>query len=233
MKKRNGMISLLKFLFALVIMLYHITIRFVRVCDGNYVIRIGYLAVEFYFIVSGYYFGLEIIKAWNKRSNIYLDNLKLIWKKIKKFLPYSIFTFICCAMISYFCFDMRISRVFGYIYDMLFLGATGFGVDSGPLWYISTMLVTMFILYPFVRKYKNNYVYYAAPLIALFGTGYLFRTYHHLDVHTGFWNGVFTPGLLRSFAEINIGIIIAALKEATQKYLNKLDTKVKYLNILL
>ena len=90
MKKHNGTISLLKFIFAFIVMMYHFRISFFPSNRHLLPINLGYLAVDFFFIVSGYYFGLSAIKDWNKRSNIYLDNLKMLWNKIKRLLPYSI-----------------------------------------------------------------------------------------------------------------------------------------------
>ena len=35
-------------------------------------------------------------------------------------------------------------------------------------WYISSMMIALFILYPLARKYKDNYIYIIAPAILLF-----------------------------------------------------------------
>ena len=52
MKKRNGEIDILRAVFAIIILIYHSHIIYLK--SANYFIR-GYLGVEFFFLVSGYY----------------------------------------------------------------------------------------------------------------------------------------------------------------------------------
>ena len=52
MKKRNGEIDILRAFFAIIILIYHSHIIYLK--SANCFIR-GYLGVEFFFLVSGYY----------------------------------------------------------------------------------------------------------------------------------------------------------------------------------
>ena len=53
--RRNYVIDLLKFIFSIVIVLYHINTLDLQPRGGGYLIaKSGFIAVEFFFIVSGY-----------------------------------------------------------------------------------------------------------------------------------------------------------------------------------
>ncbi len=211
MKKRNGTISFLKFIFAILIMIMH----FDRSLRNGYVggppIRPAYLCVEFFFIVSGYYFGKAIMDELNKKSNIYLDNLKMIWKKIKKLLPYSIIATAIGSIFLLIFHKIKPSQLALSVYGAFLVNMTGIGDFNImlPLWYLSSMLIVMFVIYPVIRKQKENYAFYTAPLIILFGLGYMYRCYHMLDITYSSWNGLFYGGLLRALVEISIGVVIA------------------------
>ena len=66
MKRRNGEIDILRAVFAIIILIYHYHEIYQR--SANYFTR-GYLGVEFFFLVSGYYL------AWNaQRRNTNVTN---------------------------------------------------------------------------------------------------------------------------------------------------------------
>ncbi len=209
MKKHNGTISLLKFIFAFIVMMYHFRISFFPSNRHLLPINLGYLAVDFFFIVSGYYFGLSAIKDWNKRSNIYLDNLKMLWKKIKKLLPYSIIATIITCIGVYFLRNFSLSQLLPNFFGMFFLSSFGIGNNLvGTIWFISSMLISMAIIYPLLRKLKVNYIYFWAPLIIFFGFGILYRNFNNLNIYNIVLNNYIYGGLIRAFADINIGVIL-------------------------
>ncbi len=230
MKKRNGTISFFKFLFIFLIMVYHCNdLR--NGFDGGIPIKKAYLAVEFFFIVSGYYFAKSIVKKWNDESDIYLDNLKFIWAKLKRFLPYSLVATFLIIIVLKIYNAVSLTDILMSIYSVTFLSIFGFKNLVRTLWFISAMLAVMFIIYPIIRRKKMVYVYYISPLIILFGLGFLIQNYNCLDVHQVSWNHLFCVGLLRALVEINIGIVIAFFEPKINFMLSSM--KLKYLNILI
>lgn len=82
MKKHNGIISFWKFMFSILILIFHCSDR---AKEGKVLFIDGRIGVEFFFIVSGY---LLAKKAFNNKEN--LDNIGketfvYIWKKNKEF----------------------------------------------------------------------------------------------------------------------------------------------------
>ena len=231
---RNGVISLLKFIFSLIIIIYH-----GKKLSGTgkfKIVPLGYITVDFFFIVSGYYFYKSILKLKEKKNiNIYKENILMITNKLKKFLPYiliagilNIIFFILLQKISPSEVVMSVFNIF--LVDMT--GLTGYTIN-GPIWYISSMLIVFFILCPIIYKDHEKYSYYICPIIILFGLGYMYKNYSSLDLYRSAWNKLFYAGTIKSFVEINIGILVYNLSEAfKKKILNKSNKFIITMNIL-
>ena len=167
-KKHNGIIGLWKFLFCIMIILHHGK-------DFNYensrrLFVGGNIAVEFFFIVSGF---LMTKSALNKKDydkdNLGKETFNFILKKIKVFLPYTITAGIILLIINNVFETISIRNNILSILDIFLIEMTGIKIKilNGPLWYISSMLICMAILYSLIRKYKYNYIYIFVPLCVL------------------------------------------------------------------
>ena len=235
MKKRNYTISFLKFIFSIFIVIYHCQFLFNKI-RGFVLFKRGYLAVEFFFIVSGYYFMSSIEKDEKSKKDIFLLNVKNTFNKLKKFLPITIIAWMMTCLIGYFLKSLKISEMLLSIYNGLLIGMVGIGHNLNvPIWYLSASLITMFILYPIIRANKKRYIYYVAPLIVLFVLGYTYRHYTSLDLTIYSSNNLFYSGMLRCIAELNIGIIIYEFIKWFNKFLKKINdsNKIKKIKIIM
>ena len=101
-KKRNGKIEFLRFLFAVIIVLHHS--RYL-VSDEKCIFLGGSLAVEFFFIVSGYLMMATIEKKRLTNSSVLMlgnETLQFILKKVKSVYPDVLIAWIiACVFISY------------------------------------------------------------------------------------------------------------------------------------
>ena len=213
MKKHNGIIGLWKFLFCIMIILHHGK-------DFNYensrrLFVGGNIAVEFFFIVSGF---LMAKSALNKKDfdkdNLGKETFNFILKKIKSFLPYTITAGIILLIINNIFESISIRNNILSMLDIFLIEMTGIKIRilNGPLWYISSMLICMAILYPLIRKYKYNYIYIFLPLSVLLIMGYSNHLFNNLKgIHE--WVGFTYRGNLRAFADLSIGIFIYAIYE--------------------
>ena len=107
MKKRNGEIDLLKFLFALMIVIFH-SKNFTDQ-SGQSPFIAGAIGVSFFFIVSGYLLVQSTEKLIVPEEELIgKPTIKFLWKKIKGFLPN-----VYVAWVIAFCVQTYISSVGG------------------------------------------------------------------------------------------------------------------------
>ncbi len=215
MKKRNGKIDLMKFVFSVIVVFYHFA------CATKYTYPLfvkGYLAVEFFFIVTGYLFASSVSKLTYSRDTIAKDSINFMKKKIIPIIPYHIFTclgaFIVFICMHYWDGELITKKILHSIPDLLFVQMTGLH-DSTLLtyeWYISAMLLVMTLLTPIAIRYRKVFFTYVTPVLAVFLFGYMYRTLRNLNTIT-YWNGFFYSGMLRAFLGIFIGIVCYRLNE--------------------
>ncbi len=216
-KRKNGRVEMLRFLFALAILFFHIHKRFA--VDGNISIGIkgiyffnhGYIGVEFFFLVSGY---LLAASAYAKRNVpaelIGTETAQMIWKKIKNIFPYHMFAMVLTVIVNGYFLENTVKGRLTYALDSwasLFFVQI-FGFDSSwankLTWYLDVWLVTTFIFWYFLRKHYEGFVKIACPLIGLFILGYMAYEYGSIAGIDG-WTGHFYKCFLRGFAEMALG----------------------------
>ncbi|MBR5278787.1 MAG: hypothetical protein IKU23_05945, partial [Clostridia bacterium] len=78
--KRNGTIDLLKFAFTVMVMLYH----------TGYCFKGGYIAVDFFFIVSGFLMAKSMKISVNNGVAAGTDTVNFILRKAKGIFPFYI-----------------------------------------------------------------------------------------------------------------------------------------------
>jgi len=205
--KRNYYVDFLKLIFSIIIVYYHSWMF-----NGNYsYFERGFYAVDFYFIITGFLFIKSLEKIYNKKTKepIGLLNIKFIFKKIKDILPSIIFVFI----IGYFLVFRRSSFDYNVIFsnniitEFLSLGFLGNGMAiNSACWYVSVMVVVLFILFPIVYKYKKNFNYLISPLIIFFSIGICnyFNIYINSPLERGY---IFINGFYKGLIFINLGVI--------------------------
>lgn len=213
--ERNGKIDLLKFIFAVVVALFHFS------CSAEYpdeMFRRGYLSVEFFFIVSGYLFAKSLQK-YDGSTDVLKDSIAFMKKKYISFFPYHIFVCILTFIgwILYYNYSLKeyIIKVLQCIPDMLLLQMFGIRHMNWMLheWYLSAMLIAMFVITPIMIKYRKLYSYYIAPVVSLAILGFLNNNYESIDL-TDEWNGFICAGTLRAFAGISLGCVCFAFKNS-------------------
>ena len=207
--KRNGIVSLWKFIFAITILVYH--------SKGFYpnlrvpVFNSAYIACEFFFIIAGYYFAKSVLKETYEKETIGEDTFSFIKKRLKKLVPYMLIAYLIIIGIKVFSKAyVATSYYINSIVNLLLLKEFGFpGPDAlGHFWFITALYMALFILYPLVKKHNKNFIYIASPIIVLFGMGYLFKNWGYLDLFHSNWNGFIQAGMIRGFAEVNLGMIL-------------------------
>ena len=194
MEKRNERIlsiELLRFLFCLIIIGYHFCshylIQYVNKSETPLFFSRGYIADEFFFVTSGFFFANSVLHESNKDSS-----LSYLLKRIKRIaFPYYtcwIVSFIIIQVskfiidhgsfpmwsgyVNHYNFSGSIWKdLFNSLYELLFVDMLGFkhGFYSNPVaWFISATLITFFMIMPFLKKGGRKYTIYVAPLFSFF-----------------------------------------------------------------
>ncbi len=217
-KKHNGIISFYKFCFSIMIVIFHA--RIFAIDKYRVLFSKGYIAVEFFFLVSGFLMAKTAFakKDSENYNQLGQETFYFILKKIKNFFPYILFAGIIGIIVQNIYMDMNIYKNVTSIWDFLFVNMSGLRTNNviGQTWYISAMLISMIFLYPMIRKHKYNFIYIVAPLIVILGFGFLNHQYVNLRGPDK-WIGIAYKGLVRGFIELTFGAILFVICERIKK----------------
>lgn len=205
-----------KFIFSIVIMCYHAN-KMAGLEDVLF-FKKGYILVEFFFMVSGFFMAKSLFAAKDIPIKSLGDEAwSFTLKKANKiYIPYLV------AFIIHFVIRMVIEEI--SIKDMLIEASLSIReltltyssglitgrFHNGPTWYISAMILGMFIIYPILRKYYDTFSKIIAPFFSLFIYAYLQHQYKSINLSSHFGE-VVCLGFLRGVCALCIGIFIFQL----------------------
>jgi len=171
-QEQNYFIEFLRFIFSIAILFYH-SWMFIGVY-GEGLVKRGFLAVDFYFIVTGYLMLNSLNKEGTKIQSIISDSINFVLKKFKRLLPSLLVTFGIGLVFVYGRNIVNIELLLSnaIIGELLQLGIFGYPLTvNSSWWYLSAMFIVLLILTPLAKKYKSTYSKYIAPLILIFTLG--------------------------------------------------------------
>lgn len=229
MKNRFGKISLYKFLFSIMIIVFHVG----NVLDYNkfkFNFGSGSIAVDFFFVVSGFFFCRKYVN-YKVKNSVGEDSFNYFINRTNRFIKYIIILLIIAIPFSIFCLKFNFTSLINAFYKLLYIphhtkcGSEIFGIT----WYIVAMILAESMLFPFLIKYKKEFVYIISPIIIILLGSYLLIRYGHFATP---WKmgTILYKGILRSVFEINIGMYLYLISE---KISNVKFTKLSKILLLL
>lgn len=229
MKNRFGKISLYKFLFSIMIIVFHVG----NVLDYNkfkFNFGSGSIAVDFFFVVSGFFFCRKYVN-YKVKNSVGEDSFNYFINRTNRFIKYIIILLIIAIPFSIFCLKFNFTSLINAFYKLLYIphhtkcGSEIFGIT----WYIVAMILAESMLFPFLIKYKKEFVYIVSPIIIILLGSYLLIRYGHFATP---WKmgTILYKGILRGIFEINIGMYLYLISE---KISNVKFTKLSKILLLL
>lgn len=222
--KRFSEIELLRFFMALIVVFFH---------QYKPIIGRGFLAVEFFFILTGYLAMQSIDKNSETASTTsYLrDFLK---RKITVFYPELLIASIGGCLFSLYLTLVGESTFVGMIINWLsnvlqnlallrMSGIAGISALCEPAWYLSSMIIALIIVIPFIFRCKNLYF---RIVIALFLYCFVLHNLKGLERQSfADWVHFTYGGNLRAIAGILLGSAAYDIVKQIKTYSLSIPTK--------
>lgn len=216
LSNRNGYIDCIKFIFALFILEFHL---------GSGLFPGGRVAVEGFFMISGYFMMGSIERHRDTQANIGISTVRFLSHKyfslLSVLLPSSLLGYIVYSVIQDRTIAEFVHRLPLLLFDLIPLREAGFrGVYTvGISWYLSAMFLSLAFLYPLCKKFRSSFTLTICPILALLIYGFLSHSYGHLAIASMYIDGCFIgAGLLRGIAGCTSGCILyEAIRCLSQK----------------
>lgn len=192
--------------FTFSIAVFHFSGKFPVFLDV-YKCKIGWrIAVEFFFIVSGFLLAY-------KCRNSEMDAFQYTKHKFWRFLPEYVFMLIFLIPYRIVFLELHRSELVIYLFNLLddifFLHGTGIGFVNvnGATWYLSSLMICGYIIYYLYKKYPETFVKFIAPVMVIFSYSVLYKTIHHLSGKFEITSIYVSVALIRGFAGISMGVL--------------------------
>lgn len=201
----NGEIHFYRLLMAVQVVLFH-------VLGGG-----GYLAVDFFFLLSGYF---AVRRASAHPDASYRDAMRWTLAKFARIYPYVV---PICA-VHLLARALALGEGPADAMRALFYGSFQIGLTSASglfsgshnflshLWYLSCLLVLLPVFFSLLIRSRDFFLHVGAPLCALFFYGYCARTAGHLCLSHE-WPGLFLLGMPRAWAGLCAGALVYLLAD--------------------
>lgn len=172
-------------------------------------LRGGYIGVEFFFIVSGYFLMRQIDSG---RTEASLNGLRIaVVSRFKKIAPYMLPTFLvlfAMAHLKWQGVSALLADLAKSLYEILLLCMMGTieacPLYNPPIWYCSALLICVVIIYAVAKNYRDLFIKVLAPIAIVVIYSYLLLWFGDLNTITD-KAGVLYTGILRGLAAMCIG----------------------------
>lgn len=201
---RKGIVELLRFIFALLVVLVHA--HGLRVDDpANYPFAGGYIAVEFFLILSGYFATREAIRG-GAEDLPGMFAVKYTFRQYWKILPIVFVSVVLCYAAVYIMGGVDTQDLPYIVYEVLCLPQSGIYKVflNPPLWYLSAYVICLPLFIYLLRKSKDFFYHVGTMMAPLLIYGFICRKNVDIDIWS-FDSGIWYIGLLRVFAGLCMG----------------------------
>ena len=223
--KEQNSFDIWRVVFTFVIMLFHL-VNGSPFYDKYPMIKYHwYIAVEFFFILSGYLLMQHVQRCKEESTFEYLKGR--IWRLYPEYL----LAFLVMASIRSYQSGLNIFKIIipNWLEAVMLqsIGTNIFPYVNNPAWYVSALLISSCLIYYMLSKHRELYLNFIGPGLIILIFSYLFRKYERLELfyHT---EGVFgNTGLLRAIMGITIGVYAFCAANALGPWLKRIPIILK------
>lgn len=198
--ERNKAFDLVKIVCTVIIILHH-TEFFYGILNR------GYIAVEFFFIASGFF----LYHSFKNKPEV--STIHYFLKRARRLYPEYWFAFLVLFIARLFVHTIPYSHWYSPILELLMLQNVGIPFEhegiNYPCWYLSVLLFGGTLVYFFLRRLSRNIFNIVATIISI-GV-YLFFISQSLNIEQWGTVGVFYLPFWRGMADMMIGTLIYQL----------------------
>jgi len=208
--KRIYAFDFFRFFFAVCVVCYHLG------QIGYHILPHGYLAVECFFIISGYLLANSYFKhSVEKEKNIVLFK-NIFLARIKRLYPEYLLVLIITFSLYYLCLNLYTLE--GLFYNLIMFGEMGlFRNTIDGAWFICALFWGTFIILSLMIKYKESFFLILCPLLFLSSVLLLYKTNRYSLMQAGDLVLPFiSAGLLRAFAGLSVGCFLSYFLKKNQ-----------------
>lgn len=198
---KNPAIEFLRFFFMMAVTIHHLS---------SVHSPAGYLTVDFFFILSGFWLMRYYEKDSTENKKPALAAVQYTEKRYFRLLPNYLFAFFLGLGISVCMWygGASIRMIGDNLWELLMMESFGIteNLMVGPGWYCSAMLIAGFCIYCLLAKNKEVYTCVIAPISFFVIFAWMSQRFGNLNRWTQF-DTLICTGTLRGFAEIGLGCI--------------------------
>lgn len=217
--RRNGAISGIKLLFCMIIIMMHYNIPSEF---GEYMFEGGYLYVDFFFILQGFY----LIKDWNcekeKKAFDYAESYLI--NRLRRFFPCvfaaALLMLILESIINCRDIEIVVKSASAFLWQISFISQFfDFAAleVGGILWFLSASIIIGTLIVWVCKRIGKSFIIIIPFVISLI-INYLYTNIGNMDI----W-GTLLPGvsirasLIRALMDVLIGVMAKGIYEYVQK----------------
>lgn len=218
-KKASNSFNLWRVFFTLVIMLFHLSNQYTGIYETYPFIKYHwYVAVEFFFILSGY------LMAKHAESHSEETTLQYSAGRIKRLYPLYILVLIMMVVWTICYSETPLVEVLVNNWEEFFMlqsmGTGKFPYLNNPAWYVSAMFIAGHFIYFFLRNHRKFFIEFVGIFSVVCFLGIFARNYDALNSFFSISPLGVSTGLLRAVIGLTIGIYVYYLSD---KYLNNVS----------
>lgn len=218
-RKAGNSFNLWRVFFTLIIMLFHLSNQYTGIYETYPFIKYHwYVAVEFFFILSGY------LMAKHAESHPEETALQYSAGRIRRLYPLYILVLIIMVIWTVCNSEISIAEVVVSNWEEFFMlqsmGTGKFPYLNNPAWYVSAMFIAGHFIYYFLKNHKKFFVEFLGIFSVICLLGLFARNYDALNSFFSISPLGVSTGLLRAVIGLTIGIYVFYLSE---KYMNNVS----------